>query len=159
MVSSEVQTVSGSESYTNRETDRAILNRINDTLRSTRPWTRFLSILGFIAAAILILSGIAMMLGKNFLPKATDSSALMLTGAINVAVSVFYWIPSIWLYKYSAAISRFLDGGGATELGNALLYQKSFWKYVGIIVLISMIVAILGILAAVFVPSLLTFLD
>ena len=159
MVSSEVQTVSGSESYTNREADRAILNRINDTLRSTRPWTRFLSILGFIAAAILISSGIAMMLGKNFLPKATDSSALMLTGAINVAVSVFYWIPSIWLYKYSAAISRFLDGGGATELGNALLYQKSFWKYVGIIVLISMIVAILGILAAVFVPSLLTFLD
>lgn len=159
MVSSEVQTVSGSESYTNREADRAILNRINDTLRSTRPWTRFLSILGFIAVAILILSGIAMMLGKNFLPKSTDSPALMLTGAINVAVSVFYLIPSIWLYKYSSAISRFLDGGGATELGNALVYQKSFWKYVGIMILVSMTVAILGILAAVFIPSLLRFLN
>jgi magnesium-transporting ATPase (P-type) len=159
MVSSEVQTVSGSESYTNREADRAILNRINDTLRSTRPWTRFLSILGFIAVAILILSGIAMMLGKNFLPKSTDTPTLMLAGAVNVAVSVFYLIPSIWLYKYSSAISRFLDGGGATELGNALVYQKSFWKYVGIMILVSMTVAILGILAAVFIPSLLRFLN
>ena len=64
-----------------------------------------------------------------------------------------------WLYKYSSAISRFLGGGGATELGNELLYQKSFWKYVGIMVLISMIVAILGILAAVFIPPLLMLLN
>ena len=157
MVSSEVQTVSGSESYKNRETDRAILNLINDTLRATRPWTRLLSILGFVVAAILIVSGIAMMLGRNFLPNSTDTPAPMLTGAINIAVSIFYLIPSIWLYKYSSAISRFLEGGGATELGNALVYQKSFWKYIGIIVLISMIVAILGILAAVLIPSLLMF--
>ncbi|MEX1329683.1 MAG: hypothetical protein AB1Z29_23010, partial [Desulfobacterales bacterium] len=73
--------------------------------------------------------------------------------------SHFYLIPSIWLYKYSSAISRFLGGGGATELGNALVYQKSFWKYVGIMVLISMIVAILGILAAVFIPPLLMLLN
>ena len=159
MVSSEVQTVSGSESYTNRGTDRAILNHINDALRSTRPWTRFLSILGFIAAAILIISGIAMMLGRNFLPKSTDTPALMLTGILNVAVSIFYLIPSIWLYKYSSAISRFLEGGDASELGNAVAYQKSFWKYVGIMILISMIVAVLGILAAVFIPSLLRFLN
>ena len=159
MVSSEVRTVSGSERYSNRETDRAILNHINDTLQSTRPWTRFLSILGFIAAAILIISGIAMMLGRNFFPKSTDTPGLMLTGTLNVAVSIFYLIPSIWLYKYSSAISRFLYGGGATELSNALAYQKSFWKYVGILILISMIVAILGILAAILIPSLLKFLN
>jgi hypothetical protein len=68
-------------------------------------------------------------------------------------------IPSIWLYKYSSAISRFLGGGAATELGNALVYQKSFWKYVGILILISMFVAILGILAAVLIPSLLMHLN
>ena len=66
MVSSEVRTVSGSERYSNRETDRAIFNHINDTLRSTRPWTRFLSILGFIAAAILILSEILLEIRRNF---------------------------------------------------------------------------------------------
>jgi hypothetical protein len=157
MVSSEVRTVSSSERYSNRETDRAILNHINDALQSTRPWTRFLSILGFIAAAILILSGIAMMLGKNFFSKSTDTPGLMLIGILNVAVSIFYLIPSIWLYKYSSAISRFLGGGAATELGNALVYQKSFWKYVGILILISMFVAILGILAAVLIPSLFRF--
>jgi hypothetical protein len=84
-----------------------------------------------------------------------DAPALMFTGVINIAISIFYLIPSIWLFKYSSAISRFLGGGGAIELGHALAYQKSFWKFVGIMTLISMIIAILGIAAAVFVPTLL----
>ena len=63
----------------------------------------------------------------------------------------------IWLCKYSSAISRFLGGGGATELGNALVYQKSFWKYAGIVILISIILGIFGVLAAVFIPTLLMF--
>ena len=155
MVSSEVQTVSGTESNTNRETDRAILNLINDALRGTRPWTRLLSILGFIVTTILIISGLGMMLGRNFLPNSADTPTLILTGAINVAVSIFYLIPSIWLFKYSSAITRFLGGGGANELGNALVYQKSFWKYAGIVILISIILGILGVLAAVFIPTLL----
>ena len=95
-----------------------------------------------------------MLLGRNFLPIATDTPALFLTGMINVAVSIFYLIPSILLYRYSSAISRFLDGGDAFELGNALGFQKSFWKFVGIMTLISIIIAILGILAAIFIPTL-----
>ena len=157
MVSSEVQTVSGTENNTNRETDRAILNLINDALRGTRPWTRLLSILGFIVTTILIISGLGMMLGRNFLPNSADTPTLILTGAINVAVSIFYLIPSIWLFKYSSAITRFLGGGGANELGNALVYQKSFWKYAGIVILISIILGIFGVLAAVFIPTLLMF--
>ena len=98
-----------------------------------------------------------MILGRNYLPNSADTPTLIFTGAINIAVSIFYLIPSIWLFKYSSAISRFLGGGGATEIGNALVYQKSFWKYVGIVILISIILGILGILAAVFIPTLLMF--
>jgi hypothetical protein len=155
MVSSELQTISAPEDDSNQKTDRAMLNYIKNSLRQTRPWTMLLSILGFIAVALMILSGIAMIMGRNFLPLSTDAPALMLTGMINVALSIFYLIPSIWLLKYSSAISRFLSGGGAIELGNALVYQKSFWKFVGVMTLISLIVAVLGIIAAVFVPTLL----
>ncbi len=155
MVSSGVQTVSGTESNTNRETDRAILNLINDALRGTRPWTRLLSILGFLVTTILIISGFGMILGKNFLPNLADTKTLIFTGAINVAVSIFYLIPSIWLFKYSSAISRFLGGGGANELGKALVFQKSFWKYAGIVILISIFLGIIGVLAAIFIPALL----
>lgn len=155
MVSSEVQTVSEPEDETVQRNDRAMLNYIKNALRATRPWTMLISILGFIAVGFTILSGVAMILGRNFLPMSTDTPTLMFTGVINVALSIFYLIPSIWLFKYSSAISRFLGGGGAIELGQALVYQKSFWKFIGIMTLITIIVAILGIAAAVFVPTLL----
>jgi len=155
--SSEGQDVNESRPDMNPKTDRAMLNYINNALRATRPWTRLLSILGFIFVAVSILSGLALFFGRRFLPAAAETPPLLLTGIINIAASIFYLIPSIWLFKYSSAISRFLGGGGAIELGNALTYQKSFWKFVGIITLIVIIIAIVGILAAIFIPTLLMF--
>ena len=155
--SSEGQDVNESRPDINPKTDRAMLNYINNALRATRPWTRLLSILGFILVAVSILSGLALFFGRRFLPAAAETPPLLLTGTINIAASIFYLIPSIWLFKYSSAISRFLGGGGAIELGNALTYQKSFWKFVGIITLIVIIIAIVGILAAIFIPTLLVF--
>jgi hypothetical protein len=35
------------------------------------------------------------------------------------------------------------------RLGKALAYQKSFWKFIGILVLVSIAISILGILAAI----------
>ncbi|MBT8367866.1 MAG: hypothetical protein KJP23_24495 [Deltaproteobacteria bacterium] len=149
MASSDGQAVSDSGRDMNNKADRAMLNYISNALRATRPWTRLLSILGFILVAISTLSGLALFFGRNFLPTSADTPPLILTGVINVAASIFYLIPSIWLYKYSSAISRFLDGGGAIELGNALVYQKSFWKFVGIVILVFIIIAVLGILVAI----------
>ena len=143
----------------NQEADRAILNYINNALRGTRPWTRLISILGFVAVAIMILAGIGLLLNRKFFPMSEDTPPLMLIGTINFAVSILYLIPSVWLYKYSSAISRFLKGGGAIELGNALIYQKSFWKFVGILTLISLVIAALGLLASIFLPTLLFFRD
>jgi magnesium-transporting ATPase (P-type) len=153
----EVPAIPGSEKDIQQKTDRAMLNYIKRSLRATLPWTRLLSILGFLFVALSILSGLALIFGRSLLPSSTDAPPLILTGIINVAASIFYLIPSIWLFKYSSAISRFLSGGGAIELANALVYQKSFWKFVGILTLVAIIIAILGILAAIFIPTLLMF--
>jgi type IV secretory pathway VirB6-like protein len=67
-------------------------------------------------------------------------------------------VPSIWLSKYSSAITRFLSGGGAIELGNAIAFQKSFWKFVGITTVVFIVIAVLGIIAAIFIPRFLSFI-
>ncbi|UCD79062.1 MAG: hypothetical protein JSW26_27290 [Desulfobacterales bacterium] len=151
----EVQTDTGFRSDVNRKTDKALLNYIKNTLRATRPWTRLLAVLGFIVTAITILSGIAMFIGSNVFPAVAGAPPPRFTGMITIATSVFYLVPSIWLFKYSSAITRFLGGGGAIELANALVYQKSFWKFIGTTTLVSLILAVFGILAAVFIPMLL----
>jgi len=51
------------------------------------------------------------------------------------------------LYKYSGAVGRFLNLKQAFEMEAALTYQKSLWKFVGILCLIMITLTILVIIA------------
>jgi hypothetical protein len=137
--------------------NKAILNYMVNSLRATRPWTRLISILGFIGVAFSILAGIAMIIGRNFFPISDKAPPLAFLGIIYMLTSVFYLVPSIWLSKYSSAISSFLKGSDAIQLAKAIAYQKSFWKFVGITVLVFIVIAVLGVIAATLIPTLLLF--
>ena len=140
------------------EKNKAVLNYIMNSLRATRPWTRLLSILGFIGTGLTVLLGLGIILGKDFLPVSPKAPPLIFLGIFYILTSVLYLIPSIWLSKYSSAIASFLKGGDSVQLGNAMSYQKSFWKFVGVLVLVSIVFAVLGIIAAILIPSFLAFL-
>jgi hypothetical protein len=141
----------------NVDENKAILNYMVNSLRATRPWTRLISILGFIGVAFSILAGIAMIIGRNFFPVSDKAPPLAFLGIIYMLTSVFYLVPSIWLSKYSSAISSFLKESDAIQLAKAITYQKSFWKFVGITVLVFIVIAVLGIIAATLIPTLLLF--
>ena len=138
------------------ERNRAIFNYIRKSLQATRPWTRFLSILGFVGTGLTILAGVAMIVGESIIPVSDKSPPLLFMGLFYVLSSVLYLVPSIWLSKYATAISAFLKAGDAVELGKAIAYQKSFWKFVGILALLSIVLTVMGILAAILVPTLLS---
>lgn len=134
---------------------KAILNYIKKSLRATRPWTWLLSILGFIGTGFTILMGIAMIVGRNFIPMSDQAPPMVFQGlgVFYILTSVFYLVPSIWLAKYSSAITAFLRSDDAIQLGKAIAYQKSFWKFVGILVLVTFAFAILGIIVAILIPA------
>ncbi|MDJ0986930.1 MAG: hypothetical protein QNJ26_15430 [Desulfobacterales bacterium] len=133
--------------------NRAILNYIRKSMRATWPWTRFLSILGFIGTGLTILAGLGMIIGESIIPVSEKTPPLLLMGILYILSSVIYLIPSIWLSKYATAISAFLKAGDAIELGKAIAYQKSFWKFIGILTLISIGLALVGIAAAILIPA------
>jgi hypothetical protein len=151
------QNAPGPSMGANTDKNKAILNYMVKSLRETRPWTRLLSILGFIGVAFSILAGSAMIVGRNFFPVSDKAPPLAFLGIIYILTSVFYLVPSIWLSRYSSAISSFLKESDAIQLAKAIAYQKSFWKFVGIMVLVLMAIAVLGIIAAILVPTLLLF--
>ena len=136
--------------------NRAILNYIRKSLRATRPWTRLLSVLGFIVTGLTVLAGIAMIVGKNFIPVSENAPPMTYIGIFYILTSVFYLVPSIWLSKYSSAIAAFQKSGDAVDFANAMAYQKSFWKFVGILALVSIVLTILGIVAAIIIPTVLS---
>ena len=142
---------------TSVDKNRAVLNYIMKSLRATKPWTRLLSILGFIGTGLTVLMGVGVILGRNFLPVSDKAPPLIFLGIFYILTSVLYLVPSIWLSKYSSAIASFLKGGDSVHLGNAIAYQKSFWKFMGILVLVSIVLAIVGIIAAILIPAFLAF--
>jgi hypothetical protein len=123
---------------------------------STKTWTKFLSIMGFITAGFVIIVGIIFMIfGGAIFSKEAEAPYAVLIGIAYILMSLLYIIPSRYLFMYSSALSRFLGAKSELELESALSYQKSFWKFWGILFLVGIIIGIIGIFAAITIPLLL----
>ena len=134
-----------------KPSETKMTNPMIHSLGSTRPWTKFLSILGFITVALSFLMGISMIFIIGFVPQ-PKGVPTGLVGIIYVLLSLVYLFPSIYLFKYSSSIARFLNSKREIDMESALGYQKSFWKFTGIVGCIMIVIVILGILAAIIIP-------
>jgi hypothetical protein len=127
-------------------------NMVN-ALRATRPWTMLLAILGFISIALMLVGGVLLMFTSMLMPgKAGFASTL--TGILYLVIALVYFIPALYLLRYSSAIERFMSSGLEADLESALSSQKSFWKFVGMLSLIGIVLTIVGIVAAIMIPLL-----
>ena len=119
---------------------------VTEPLRATRPWARFLSILGFISTGLMVVAGLAMMVIAN------DKLPPWM-GAVYLILAVLYVPPSLFLYRYASAIEVFLSVPSFETLGEALRQQKSFWRLIGIamaaILLLYVVAIAFGIVAAI----------
>ncbi len=113
-----------------------------EMLRQTRPWVLFLSILGFISAGLMILGGGCMSIVG--LASVVDGPSPMGASSVGLAamyavIGLLYLVPSIHLYRYGARIGMLLQFPGQQYLEQALESQKSFWKFVGIMTAIILV--------------------
>ena len=134
-----------------KPTEAKVTNEMISSLRSTRPWTKLLSVLGFIMVAFFVLIGIVLMFVKNLFPQ-LKGAPTMFVGIMYMLMSLMYLFPSLYLFKYSSSVSRFLNTGREIDMESALTHQKSFWKFVGIVSLVAIIIAVLSIMAAIVIP-------
>jgi hypothetical protein len=121
------------------------------SLRQTKPWVMLVSVIGFIYIGISVFfSVVAMFIFSQFNDTGSFVSSSMLV-VMNILMGILYFFPSLFLFKFASSIGRLLDGGGATEMEEALSNQKSFWKFVGILVIIAIILGVLGVVAAIII--------
>ena len=124
---------------------------IQSALAGTKPWVRLVSIIGFISAGFMILGGVA----------GGVVGALM--GRPEAAVLIFFYplmgllylVPSLYLFRFATRIGEYVQGGQEAQLELALESQRSFWKFVGILSLVGIVLGVLGIAAAITIPLLL----
>jgi hypothetical protein len=119
-------------------------------LAATKPWVRFLSVLGLIGSGIMMLGGLGIVavgvsgIGEAGLPAAGMGIAYLLFAAL-------YVYPCITLWRFAGSIEKTLSGRNVTaSLEETLLLQRTFWRFMGVfaVVLLCVYAAILVLVIA-----------
>ncbi|RYD41246.1 MAG: hypothetical protein EOP85_12995 [Verrucomicrobiaceae bacterium] len=128
-----------------RSHDTAITDGVIRQLAGTKPWVRFLSVMMFVGAGFLVVFALVLLLAGGAMAQAAPSNP-MLAGGMGVVLAVvygvmalFYIYPALKLWKYASRIGDVIQMPGAAGLEAALAEQRKFWKFIGVIMLIFLI--------------------
>ncbi len=123
----------------------AVPDHIVEQLRGTRPWVFFLAVVGFLGGGLMILAGLAMLV---------MSSTMKLpawVGLLYLVLSVVCILPSAYMVNFGSSIGRLLRDPRMERLGSALGAQRSYWKTVGIMCAVLIVLYPVAIVVAVVV--------
>lgn len=127
----------------NLEVSSAQFSELLNPLLDTKLWVRICSIMGFIVTGLMILMGVFMMVGMSAFSGLNSAEFGGLGAGFGIGLGLFYilfsllsFFPSLFLHKYAGAISSAQRSQRAADIALALRYQKSFWKFVGVVALI-----------------------
>ena len=116
-----------------------------EALKGTKPWVRFVSILGFLVAILMVLAALGMGGFGVYRITAGGPEGYMLAGmaVLYLVFAILYIYPSRFLFRYASAIGEALAAPSkSAAVERALVQQKSFWKFVGIMILVMMLMYI-----------------
>ena len=134
-----------------------ITDAMLESLRGTRIWVQIVGILFLIAAALSVLIPLGTIAGVGM--RGAQNAALPFAGVIAMAVvylliALVYLFLGVYLLRYGGAIGRLLRDGQTQSMEEALQCQRKFWRLGGLLALISVVLALGGIVAAIVIPML-----
>ncbi len=118
------------------EPDTLVTSGIWAALAETKPWVVFLSILGFIGGGMMALLALMFMV-------TVGGVAGIIAGIITLAIAACYLFASYCLLTYGKRIGADSHSRSAGHLQAALVAQKSFWKLLGIVTAIAIVLQLI----------------
>lgn len=106
-----------------------------ETMRQTKPWVMLMGVVTLLGSAFMLLAAILMMGMGAMMPRSGPVSPALL-GLVYLPMAAMYVYPGIKLWQYGSAIGRLMMSRQTSDLEQALAQQKSFWKFVGILTLV-----------------------
>ncbi len=118
-------------------------------LKQTRPWVFAMGILGLIFGVLVAIGGLAMV----FVGAAADGGPMEMGMFVGMAVmylllGVLYFFPGMYLISYGRRIGDYMVDASHENLNAALKSQKSFWKFVGMMVIVIFVLYVAAIVVA-----------
>lgn len=123
-------------------------------LKQTKPWVRFISIMLFIGTVLVFLLGLVLILGAGLLSSlsrtAFGGAPLGLLGFVYAVMACLCFFPALYLGRYASGIRVALLRDQVSGIEQALKNQRSFWRFMGIFLLVVLVLQIGAILFFIF---------
>ena len=111
----------------------AIENYIKETAR----WGKFLAIVGYVVLGILLLLAFVMMFGLSALSKFGGQKLFPIgIGLVYILLAGLYYIPVTYLYRFSVKAAQAVENNDEEEYMAAFQNLKSLFKFLGIFTIV-----------------------
>ena len=120
-------------------------------LASIRKWALFLSIMGFIGCGFMLLTGLFFGTMSRLIPSFEGGDAFpgMLMLIVYTIMAVVYFIPSLFLFKFSLRLKASLDADASGLFSEALKFLRFCFTSVGLLTITGICLFILIMLSAI----------
>jgi hypothetical protein len=129
-------------------------SRVPDILRQTQPWVRLVSVIYFVMSTLMIAGGIIGGVVLAFVRSRSDAGAAGALAAIPLlivypVIGLFNLIPAVLLGRFARRAREFVASGQPHQLEDALDAQRSYWKFMGVLMIIGMAIMVVALVVAV----------
>jgi hypothetical protein len=111
-------------------------------LAGTKGWVRFMSVLMFLGTGFMLLAALIMLVAGGTIAATAKAGGGALPAGMMTGISILYALfagiyiyPALKLWKYADNIGALLISSSMLDLEAALSQQRSFWKFLGIMVI------------------------
>jgi formate hydrogenlyase subunit 3/multisubunit Na+/H+ antiporter MnhD subunit len=122
---------------------------LND-LNTTRKWTMFLAILGFIGIGFMVIAGL--FAGVFLAIFNTEQASLgfpeWLVFVVILAFAVLYFFPVLFLFRFSRHTANAVRTLDKQELDKAIKNLRAYYVYIGILLIIVLSIYVVAFIAA-----------
>lgn len=121
-------------------------------LSETAKWARFLAIAGIISLVLMVVIIIGFLVVMSSGDADNPFANGMAFPGFGAAMAIYYviiaaiwFIPLLYLLRFSGAMRAALNGNDQQALNSSFLNLKACFKFVGIVTIIFLVLAILGV--------------
>ncbi|MEO7264314.1 MAG: DUF5362 family protein [Ferruginibacter sp.] len=122
-------------------------------LRETAKWAKFLSIVGFIVSALLILGGIFYGSIMSMMPGFNQGGAQLIgsgvVAVLYIIIAAIYTMLSLYLYRFATKMLATLQHSDQQQFNDALNNLRLVYKITGIIIVIYLCFLVLAMIVGI----------
>jgi hypothetical protein len=123
-------------------------SRIPDILRRTAPWVRLMSVVLFISCAVMMIGGVifAVAMAAGLAAQGAGghfgAAPALVGGFFYAAMGLVNIFPAMFLWRFASRAKEFVAGPRPELLEQALDAQRSYWKFMGIFMMVAVVLGV-----------------